>query len=150
VKKARDELATEKRTAASSQTAEKPREDLPLPVLEAKRKYLEEQLAEMNKAVARKTDEVAGLESFSAEVAAKQEDLKALSAILTELRTRLDRAEVERLANERISLVDKATVADAAGNVTRRNAGILTLAGFGLGFVALGVLLQVEARKTLG
>ncbi len=76
---------------------------LSLEHLKKQHEYLAQKLQAADEAVKKMTDDVAGLEKFSAQVAAKQEELDALRALTMKLRGQLDSISVERLAPDRIT-----------------------------------------------
>ena len=146
IDKARAENPKQARTADPPPPAEDSQVGPPLRVLEIKHQFLEDKLAELNEAIKQKTGDVAQLDSFSARVAAKQEELGALRAIKNQLGAKLDRATVERLAPERITVVDRAVLADGEGDAVRRNAALSVLAAAGLALLVLGLVVRLPRR----
>lgn len=146
LRKARADIPEETRTADPVQPAEPAESQMPLKLLEAKHEYLAAKLAELDKSVEERTNEVAGLESFSAQVAAKQEELDQLRTIRNRLGAELDRMTVERLAPPRITRVDKAVIVDRRGDAARRYLSLVLVAAFGLVLVGLGVATKAPAR----
>jgi capsular polysaccharide biosynthesis protein len=142
----RAENPVEARTADSSLLAKIFPSDLPLKWLEQKDKYLQERLVKIEESIAKTTDELAALESFSAQVAAKQEDLNQLRLIKNQLGAELDRIQVERLAPDRITKLDNAVIANSHGDAVRRNVTLSLAAALGLALIALGLVIRLQQR----
>lgn len=111
-------------------------------VLEKKKDILQNQLAETNEDLEQQMRRVGTLENFSAQVASKQEDIRALQRVNADLRSELDRIKVEKLAQERIIKIDEATIVSGHGYTNRRVAAsaALSLLGMCLFGVSLGLL----------
>jgi hypothetical protein len=110
--------------------------------LKLRRTVLEEQHQASEKAVESLAAKVIMMESFSAQVAAKQEELKALQTIKDHVGAQLDRALVERLAPSRVVKVDNAILEDGAGDAMRRNLTLSGVAAFGLLLFTLGMVIR--------
>jgi len=106
-------------------------------LLERKRVFLEQQLSDVTTTIANKTNELLAMESFSSQVTAKQEELEALRNINNQLRAELDRIAIERLAPDRVTLVEEASLAEDQAPV-RWLAAAGSLAAVGLLLVASG------------
>jgi hypothetical protein len=143
VAKDRAAAASREVRTAKLAVAEEPQATQSLADLLRKKEVLQQQLEAAEKLVKSKTEEVAGLESFSSQVATKQEELDALRQIKNRLAAELDRTLVERLAPERITLVHKAVLDDSRGNALRRNVTCGALAALGLVLAGMGVLLRL-------
>jgi len=116
--------------------------------LKKQKEFLDLQLAEAEKQVQAKSDEVAGLESFSAQVLAKQEELDALRLTNNQLRAEIDRIQIERLAPDRITEVEEANLANSSGDVMRKYIAIVFVVMLSFSAVVLGVaILEFTARK---
>ncbi|MEX0678963.1 MAG: hypothetical protein WD063_17955 [Pirellulales bacterium] len=140
-------LAPKEARTADPPAAEKPADGSPQSELEIKRRFLADKLAELNSEIERKTNELAVLESFSAQVAAKQEELNALRAIKNQLVAELDRATVERLAPDRITKVDSASIAASGGDAVRRMAALAACAAAGVALLVVGLVLRLPRRR---
>jgi polysaccharide biosynthesis transport protein len=122
--------------------------NLSMPMLEKQEKHLAEQLEAIEKKIEDTADEVASMESFSATVTAKQEELEALRRITTELKGQLDRSKVERQAPERVTMVDEAALANSGGDAVRKYVGIAFGSLFGFGLIVLCVaFVEFQSRK---
>ena len=146
IDKARTELDAENRTADSVSLSRQAGDTLPLPLLEKRREFLEKELSLADARIQAKVDELAGLESFSAQVTAKKDELEAMRRQKQELGEAVEKTRIERLARDRISVIDRAQLADAP-NFLRRNMIIGSLAAFGM---LAGVLGLVVGRRADG
>lgn len=147
IAEARAEMATEVRTGAGAASHVALAEELPVAVLMRKRGVLETQIGIVERQIASQMKVLDGLESFSEEVATKKEEVEALRSIKNRLGAEVDRARVERLAPDRIRLVDRAVLADDAGNAVRRGLAFAAVATCGLLLIAAGLILEWPRRK---
>jgi NADH dehydrogenase/NADH:ubiquinone oxidoreductase subunit G len=151
---ARAALPTETRTAdpdpATTPATTDSAAALPAALLTKKREFFEQKLAEAEERIAKLTDEVASLETFSAQVTSKQEDLESLRAIKNELGSKVDRIKLERLAAERITEIQKAELTSTRGDRLRRNVLLGTLAASGLALMGLGLAIGRSKSSTGG
>ncbi len=105
----------------------------PLDLLTVELEFFEAKQAEANRMILESAERLAGLESFSATVAAKQEELAALRTLNNELRAKLNRLRVERLAPDRITWVEQAQEFPEGSRVRwLAAAGALSMLGLGL------------------
>ena len=112
---------------------------LTLPLLEVQKKFLEESLKSNEQDVATAAKNLENIETFSPEVSAKQEELASLRNHVNELRGRVDRASVEKFAEERIFLLDHATVANPQGDYWPRTGYAAAMGIVGLGIFVFGL-----------
>ncbi|MEX0678962.1 MAG: polysaccharide biosynthesis tyrosine autokinase [Pirellulales bacterium] len=134
--------------AAKKSEREKDRYPMEKEHLQAQRKFLQGQFDAADVEVQKNTDIVSKMESFSAQVAAKQEELNALQAIKKELGGKLDVAGVERLAPDRITKVDAASIADSSGDAVRKYVAVSFTLILSFSLVVLGVaVVEFQARK---
>jgi capsular exopolysaccharide synthesis family protein len=116
--------------------------------LEEQEKYLQEQLAASEDQIKQRSDDVAALDSFSAQVATKQEELTQLRITKNQLGNELDRLTVERLAPERITRVDKAVIANGRGDAVRKYVAVAFTLILSFSLVVLGVaIVEFQSRK---
>ncbi|MEX0978331.1 MAG: hypothetical protein WDZ48_05750, partial [Pirellulales bacterium] len=116
--------------------------------LEYQQKYQLEELAKIEEAVKKLTDDVAGLEFYSAQVAAKQEDLNQLRLIKNRLRAELDEIQVERLAPDRITKVDQAIIANGSGDAMRKHVSVAFTGILSFSLIVLAVaFVEFQSRK---
>ncbi len=110
--------------------------------------YLELRRNEAQKKIEEKTDQVAGLETFSATVTAKQEELNALNLLNSELRTKLNRLRIERLAPDRITQVEEANLDSGSGDAIRKYIAVAfaTMLAFGTTLLCVAFI-EFQARK---
>jgi hypothetical protein len=153
LRRARTELEAEKRTADMiSRRMADDAEPLPLPLLEKKREFLQRQLAEVGEKIELKTTEVASLESVSAHVGAKQEELEAARTLKNQLGAEVERIRIERLAPERIVKLEDAQLDGESGNTLQRNMLCGTLAVLGLLLLGVGLVIgrsrPLESKTT--
>ncbi|HEX3726008.1 MAG TPA: AAA family ATPase, partial [Pirellulales bacterium] len=121
---------------------------LSLPVLEKKKEELDKQIEEAEKAIAEEADRIESLESYSSDVAGKQEELRAMKMITGELKGELDRIGVEKLAMERITKVDEAALNSADGDFVRKYVGVAFTFLLGFGAVVLGIaFIEFQRRR---
>jgi capsular exopolysaccharide synthesis family protein len=116
--------------------------------LSQQKKYLDEEYVKIDEVVRKLTDDVAGLESFSAQVAAKQEDLNQLRLIKNQLGAELDRIRVERLAPDRITKVDAAVIANGSGDKMRKYVAVSFTGLLSFSLILLAVaFVEFQARR---
>jgi capsular polysaccharide biosynthesis protein len=144
--KVRAEEPAETRTADPPVAARIFQGEMPLKWLERKEVYLTEKLVTLDDSVRKMTDDVAGLESFSAQVAAKQEELNQLRLIKNQLGAELDRIQIERLAPDRIVKIDDAVIASNRGDAACRNLAVALAAAVGLALMAVGAVILLPNR----
>jgi capsular polysaccharide biosynthesis protein len=111
---------------------------LSLPLLEKQKEHLELLLKATEENVADQAKVLASLDEFNVNVASKLEELRALQTITNELRGELDRIKVERLAPERITKLDDATLLNVKGDAMAKQGAALCAAIVGLGLIAFG------------
>ena len=114
--------------------------DLTLAQLELQKEYLENRLEESAKEIEERARQLEHADAFSSEVTAKQEELAALKTITARLRAELDSARIERMARDRVSIVDSAVVASRGGDLPRKFAVLAGAAIASLGLVAVGIV----------
>jgi hypothetical protein len=131
------------------QVAPAPPDDLkaPLPILEKKAKYYEEQLKKIDEVIEKQVEQVKALDNFNASVAGKQEDMRALQQITRDLRNELDRIKIEQLAPERIIKLDDAILANGHGDAIRRYAAAALAGALGLGLIAVGAAIRLPRER---
>lgn len=115
-------------------------------VLQKKKDILQNQLAATNEVLEEQVRRVGALENFSAQVASKQEDIRALQRINSDLRTELDRIKVEKLAPERVTKIDEATIVNERGYSGGRTAAVAALSLLGMVLFAVSLGLFVPRR----
>jgi hypothetical protein len=142
-KKAEDESSAQ--TGADPPQAAKPEGASPLRALEVERDFLREQLAAVNENIRQKSKELAAADSVSAEVQVKQEELKSQREVIAQLRAELERLGIERLAEDRILVIDHAIVENEYGDAVPRYATFAGLAALGLSLVGLGLFIRRPA-----
>jgi hypothetical protein len=106
-------------------------------LLEKEKSLLQNELTEAESAIEQGAAAVASMESFSAEVATKQDELRRLKEVTNELGAKMDSIRVERMARDRISTLYKATV--ESDNSTRRLIAVALMALCGVVSIAVGV-----------
>lgn len=122
--------------------------NLSVPLLEKQREFLTQELDAANTAIDNQLKHVNSLESFSAQVASKQEDIRALQRINSDLRGKLDQIKLEKLAQDRITKVDDAILANGTGDAIRKYVGVAFAGLLSFGLVVLGVaFLEFQKRK---
>lgn len=122
--------------------------NLSVPLLEKNKEFLTEQLTIADEAIDKQMKHVGSLENFSAQVTSKQDDIRALQRVNTELRGELDRIKVEKLAPERITKVDEAILANGTGDAVRKYVGVAFAGILSFGLLVLGVaFLEFQKRK---
>jgi capsular exopolysaccharide synthesis family protein len=122
--------------------------NLTLPMLEKKAEYHEDQLKKIDEVIEQQIERVKDLDNFNAQVAGKQEDMRALQRMTIDLRTELDRIKVEQLAPERIIKLDEATLANARGDAVRKYAAVAFTGILGFALVVLAVaFIEFQSRK---
>lgn len=120
--------------------------NLTLPMLEKKAEYHEEQLKKIDEVIENQVTHVQILDNFNASVAGKQEDMRALQRITTDLRNELDRIKVEQLAPERIVKLDDATLSNGRGDAIRRYVAASLAGALGMGLIAVGASVLLLRR----
>jgi hypothetical protein len=120
--------------------------NLTLPMLEKKAEYHEEQLKKIDEVIENQVARVQTLDNFNAQVAGKQEDMRALQQITRDLRNELDRIKVEQLAPERIIRLDDAT-ANGMADLKRRNTAASLAGLLGTALIAFGVLMLQRRER---
>lgn len=124
---------------------------LSVPLLEKNKEFLTEQKNIADEAIEKQMKHVGSLESYSAQVAAKQEDICALQRVNSDLRSELDRIRVEKLAPDRITKVDEAILANGTGDAVRKYVGVAFAGILSFGLVVLSVaFLEFQKRGELG
>ena len=122
--------------------------NLTLPLLEKKAEYHEDQLKKIDEVIEQQIERVKALDNFNAQVAGKQEDMRALQRTTIDLRTELDRIKVEQLAPERIIKLDEATLANGRGDAVRKYAAVAFTGILGFALVVLAVaFIEFQSRK---
>ncbi len=116
--------------------------------LQAQKVFLTAKLEEVAESLLKQSENLEKLEGYSARVSGKQEDVRALEKITAEMRARLDRMKVEKDAQERIVLTDKATLKSGSGNAIQKYvavafSGLLAMAGT----VLAVAFLEFQKRK---
>jgi capsular polysaccharide biosynthesis protein len=140
---ARLETPEDGRTADSPLAGQGPAANtLSLPLLEKQKDHLEAMLKATEENVADQAKVLASLDDFNVNVAAKLEELRAWQKIANELRGELDRIKVERLAPERITKLDDATLVNIRGDAVARQGAVLCAAIVGLGMISLAASLR--------
>jgi polysaccharide biosynthesis transport protein len=125
--------------------------NLSLPVLEAKRKNIDERMEEVKKVIAEEGEIVTNMETFSANVASKQESLRTIKGIASELGGDLERSRLERLAMDRIVKIDDAILDSPRGDAIRKYVGVVFAFILGCGLVTLGIaFLEFNRRRVNG
>jgi capsular exopolysaccharide synthesis family protein len=120
-------------------------------MLEKQKAHLEEQLTAADAAIAEKTKAFDTLEKYNANVMAKREELAALKQIMTQLKAELDRTQVERLAQERITKVDDAQLASPRGDAIKKYVAVAFAGLLGFGIVVAGIAFgEFQSRKLNG
>ncbi len=132
---------------ASGGTAADPRFPLSINQLKKQGELLDANLADADAKLLKKTDEVTGLESFSAQVAAKQEEIEGKRLHKNDLGLKVDQIKIERLAAERITEIQKAEL-EGRGDAIRKYVAIAfaTLLSFA-GVVLAVAVMEFQSRK---
>ncbi len=118
------------------------REALTPEQLKSQRVYLEERLAAATEKVTTQTKAVSEMENFHAQVAAKQEEVTAMSLLKNQLGAEVERIRIEQLAADRIIKLEDA-VPDGGGDAIRKYVAI----AFAMVFTFTGVLLVVAVLE---
>jgi capsular exopolysaccharide synthesis family protein len=119
-----------------------------VPMLKSKIAFLEKDLESADKSVKENLQAFGEMVFFNANVEAKQQELASLRTIMTEVKAQLDRTLVDRLAQERITLVDKATLESPHGDAVRKYVGVAFAGILGFGVVVVGIaFLEFQTRK---
>jgi capsular exopolysaccharide synthesis family protein len=122
-----------------------------IPMLEKEREHLNEGLALAKKSIDDEAAAFENMESVSGNVTAKQQQLEALRKIMAELQGEVDRARVERLAQERVTRLDEAQLASPDGDRLRKYVGVVFAGVLGFGLVVLGIaFMEFQSRKLNG
>jgi hypothetical protein len=108
-------------------------------VLEKHREFLEARIAEANADILEATQQFEQLEHFSATVTAKQQEQAALNQIMMQLKSELDRTQIERLASDRVTKLDDASITSVYGDRGRRAAGLAIAGAVSLCLIAGGL-----------
>ncbi len=125
-----------------------PNNQLNLPMLLKQKEHLTAMYDKANENVMKQGEVLENLESFSANVVGKQEELIALQKITNELRAELNRIRVERLAPERIVKLDEASLSNSNGDAMRKYVALVFAALLSFGVVVVSVaLVEFQARK---
>jgi hypothetical protein len=111
-------------------------------LLEKEKGLLQNELNEAEREINEDASAMASLDSFSAEVTNKQQELTRLRALTNELGAKMDSIRVERMALDRISPLYKATI--ESDNATRRLITVAVLALCGVALIAAGVWPRVS------
>ena len=140
--KARAEISEKERKASmislGSEVEDTP---LSLPLLEKKREFLQRELAETSEKIEAQASEVSGIESFHAQVTAKQEELEGARLLKNQLGAEVERIRIERLAADRIVKLEDAALESEAGDAMKRNLLCGILAAVGLAVLGLGLVI---------
>lgn len=131
--------------AAERPPAEKPAAASPLRALEVERAFWEGKQAALAVDLRDKTKQLAALDNFSADAKAKQEEVESSRLIKTQLGAELERLGVERLAEDRILVIDRAIVENEYGDALPRYSTFASLAALGLSLVGLGLFIRRPA-----
>jgi hypothetical protein len=149
LEKARRDIPPQVRTAEPGAEVEKtPADTLDLVLLEKQKEFLEARLARTEEEVAKQQELIESMETFSATVAIKQEDLRAMQRITNDLREALDRVRVEKLAPERITTLDTATLTGGHGDQVRKNCAAGLAVAIGTALIALGLTVRLRASRS--
>jgi len=124
------------------------RDGLTLPLLEKQKEFLDKAIEEADGEVEAVSKDLQSIESFSEAVAAKTEELHSLRKHVADLRTQVDRASVEKFAEERIFLVDPAALASPSGDAARKYIAVVFAGLLGFGLVVLGIaFVEFQSRR---
>ena len=117
-------------------------------MLEKKKAHLEDQLIKAREHVIEESRKFEKLARDTGSVTAKRESVDALRQIMTEVKAMLDRANVDRLARERITKFQEAQL-DSPGGTRIRKYMAVTFSGIlGFGLVVLGIAyMEFQSRK---
>ncbi|MEX2113454.1 MAG: hypothetical protein WD845_09725 [Pirellulales bacterium] len=85
--------------------------DRVLESLNQQREFLQEKVNAVDERIVEAAKAFDGMERFSSTLSAQREELLALKQIMTRLKSEIDRAEIERLSQERVQLLDGASAA---------------------------------------
>ncbi len=149
--RAKTETSSQTRTANADAAAEDetPAGEITLQVLEEQRAFLEDKLIEARDHIIEQTKSFEKLGRDTGSVTAKRESVAALRQIMMELKAMLDRANVDRLAQARITRVDDAVLVSNRGNMPRRYAGLSVAAIVSLGLVVIGMAAGRRTKRTI-
>jgi hypothetical protein len=100
-------------------------------VLAKQKELLEKALDQIEAEIQLQAETIQNMETFSANVASKQERLRTIKSTTNELAGELERSRLNRLSMDRITKVDDAELDSVRGDATRKNliAGVLALVG---------------------
>jgi hypothetical protein len=123
--------------------------DLPMVVLEEQVNYLTEQLAKAEETIQREAKAFERIDSVSGNVTAKQQQLDALRKIMSELQGEVDRARVERLAQERVTKLDDAQLVSVDDQTAFRQSGFALAVVLSLSLVVVGILVGPRKHRRI-
>jgi capsular exopolysaccharide synthesis family protein len=122
-----------------------------VPMLEARKEHLTKELDLARLAIDEEVKRFDALTTFSADVTARREALAAKKEIMNRLKAELDKARVERLAQERITKVDEAQLASPRGDAIQKYVGVSVAGIVGFGLVVVGIAFaEFQSRKLHG
>ncbi len=119
--------------------------------LQEKRDHLEEHLKAADEAIVEKSKVFDNIQEFSTDVTAKREELIALKQLMTQLKSKIDLTEVERLAQERIQQLDSAQLASPRGDAIKKYVSVAFAGVLGFTVVVVGIaFFEFQSRKLNG
>ncbi len=122
-----------------------------LTALQEQRAHLEEQLKAADEAITERSKVFENIQDYSASVTAQREELLALQKLMTQLKSKIDLTEVERLAQERIQPLDSAQLASPRGDAIKKYVSVAFAAVFGFAVVVVGIaFVEFQSRKLNG
>ena len=110
-----------------------------LKALEAKKAKLEETQKTADEEVNQRETAFKNFETHDATVTAQREELAALNALMKQIKSQIDLTEVERMAQERITKIDDATLASPAATPCASTWASPSPPILGFGLVVLGI-----------
>ena len=120
-------------------------------MLEKQKAHLEEQLVEARDHVADEQRKFEQLAQDTGNVTAKREAVEALNQIMAEVKAKLDRTAVERLAQERIQKVDDAQLDSPRGTRISKYVAVAFSGILGFSAVVFGIAFyEFQSRKLNG
>jgi succinoglycan biosynthesis transport protein ExoP len=123
-------------------------QQLSLPLLEKQREHLDIQFKKAEDDVKAQTEVLEKLEDFNVNVQSKLEELKAWRTITADLRAEVDRIKVERLAPERITKIDDASIFSNSGDALAKYLAVAFAALLSFAAVVVGVaFVEFQSRK---
>lgn len=132
---------------ASGGSPADPRFPLSMDMLKKQREHLEKNLADSDEKILKKSEEVTGLETFSAQVSAKKEEIEGKRLHKSDLGIQVDRVKIERLAAERITKIEEAML-EGRGDAIRKYVAIAFAMILSFAGVVLAVaILEFQSRK---